>query len=174
VDYPFIGWDGNDWAKVWLLVRRAELSATMSRYLVDRIEGLTNVEVVTETEIAAVEGEGSKLHTVVWRHGPSGKETRRSIGHLFLFIGADPNTDWLAGSKVAVDAKGFVLTGSAVGGARQLESSCPGIFAVGDVRAGSVKRFAAAVGDGAHVIAELHDYLSKGNHPKVLNVEARV
>jgi thioredoxin reductase (NADPH) len=147
----------------------------MSRYLVDRIEGLTNVEVVTETEIAAVEGEGSKLHTVVWRHGPSGKETRRLIGHLFLFIGADPNTDWLARSKVAVDPKGFVvLTGSAVGGARQLESSCPGISAVGDVRAGSVKRVAAAVGDGAHVIAELHDYLSKGNHPKVLNVDARV
>jgi thioredoxin reductase (NADPH) len=161
-------------AKVWLVVRRAGLSATMSRYLVDRIEGLPNVEVVTETEIAALEGEGGKLQSVVWRHGPSGKETSRSVRHLFLFIGADPNTDWLAGSAVSVDAKGFVLTGSAVGGHRQLESSCPGIFAIGDVRAGSVKRVAAAVGDGANVVAELHAYLSKGNHPKVLAVEARV
>jgi thioredoxin reductase (NADPH) len=161
-------------AKIWMLIRRAELSQTMSRYLVDRINALPNVEIVTETEIVALDGEGGKLQNVIWRHHPSGKETRRSIGHLFLFIGADPNTDWLAGSNVAVDGKGFVLTGSAAGGGRQLESSCPGIFAVGDVRAGSVKRVAAAVGDGAHVVAELHDYLSKRNHPKVLDVEARV
>jgi thioredoxin reductase (NADPH) len=161
-------------AKVWLIVRRAELSATMSRYLVDRIEGLANVQIVTETEIAALEGVGSKLQTVAWRHTPSGKEARRSIRHLFLFIGADPNTDWLAESAVTVDEKGFVLTGAAVDRSRQLESSCPGIFAIGDVRAGSVKRVAAAVGDGAHVVAELHDYLSKGTHLKVLAAQSPI
>jgi thioredoxin reductase (NADPH) len=161
-------------AKVWLLVRRAGLSATMSRYLVDRIERLPNVEVVTETEIAALEGEGGRLRSVSWRHGPTGIETRRSLHHLFLFIGADPNTDWLAGSPVAVDARGFVLTGSAAGSECQLESSSAGIFAIGDVRAGSVKRVAAAVGDGARVVSELHDYLSRNNHPKVLGAHAPV
>src|ERR1700733_7799166 len=119
-------------AKVWLLVRRAGLSATMSRYLVDRIERLPNVEVVTETEIVALEGAGGSLHSVSWRHGPTGIETRRSLHHLFLFIGADPNTDWLAGSPVAVDARGFVLTGSAAGSECQLESSSEGIFPIGD------------------------------------------
>jgi thioredoxin reductase (NADPH) len=161
-------------AKVWLLVRRDELSATMSRYLVDRIESLPNVEVVTGTEIAGLEGEDGKLQAVTWRHDPSGKEVRRPIRHLFLFIGAEPNTDWLAGSTVVVDGKGFVLTGEAVHRSSHLESSCPGIFAIGDVRAGSVKRVAAAVGDGANVVAELHAYLSRSNHPKVLGAQAPV
>jgi thioredoxin reductase (NADPH) len=160
-------------AKVWLLVRRSELSATMSRYLVDRIESLSNVEVLTETEIARLEGEDGKLRAVTWRHDPSGKELRRPMRHLFLFIGAEPNTDWL-GSRVAVDGKGFVMTGGSVHRSRHLESSCRGIFAIGDVRAGSVKRVAAAVGDGANVVAELHDYLSQSNHPKVLGAQALV
>jgi thioredoxin reductase (NADPH) len=80
--------------------------------------------------------------------------------HLFLFIGADPNTDWLAGSDIARDAKGFVLTGKPAGAAHMLETSRPGVFAIGDVRAGSIKRVAAAVGEGAQVVAALHAYLA--------------
>jgi thioredoxin reductase (NADPH) len=147
-------------AKVRLITRGSELSANMSRYLVDRIQGLSNVEVLTESEIVRLDGPDGKLHSVTWRHGPSGKETRQPTRHLFLFIGADPNTDWLRGSAVAIDAKGFVVTGAAVERARQLETSCEGIFAIGDVRAGSVKRVAAAVGDGAGVVAEVHGYLA--------------
>jgi thioredoxin reductase (NADPH) len=88
---------------------------------------------------------------------------RRPIRHVFLFIGADPNVDWLAGSGVALDPKGFVLTGAEAGGHRRLlETSCPGVFAVGDVRSGSVKRVAASVGEGAQVVAALHDFLTAG------------
>jgi thioredoxin reductase (NADPH) len=84
-------------------------------------------------------------------------ETRQPLRHMFLFIGADPNTDWLAGSGIALDAKGFVLTGGADGAGRHaLETSHRGVYAIGDVRSGSVKRVAAAVGEGAQVIAALH------------------
>jgi thioredoxin reductase (NADPH) len=86
---------------------------------------------------------------------------RRPIRHLFLFIGADPNTDWLAGSGVALDPKGFVLTGPEAGGDRRLlETSCQGVFAIGDVRSGSVKRVAASVGEGAQVVAALYGFLA--------------
>ena len=86
---------------------------------------------------------------------------RRPINHLFLFIGAEPNTDWLSGSGIALDAKGFVLTGADAGGGRHaLETARRGIFAIGDVRAKSVKRVAAAVGEGAQVVAALHAYLA--------------
>jgi thioredoxin reductase (NADPH) len=82
---------------------------------------------------------------------------RQPVRHLFLFIGADPNTDWLAGSGVALDPKGFILTGAEVDTERKsLETSRPGLFAVGDVRSGSVKRVAAAAGEGAQVVATLH------------------
>ena len=95
------------------------------------------------------------------RDRASGKETRHPIRHLFLFIGADPNTDWLAKSEVVLDPKGFVLTGADVGkGDRPLETSLPGIFAIGDVRAGSTKRVAAAVGEGAQVVSALHAFLA--------------
>jgi len=98
---------------------------------------------------------------VRWRNGGSPEEVQRDIRHLFLFIGAAPNTDWLAGSGVTLDPKGFVLTGSDVGARQQkLETSQPGVFAIGDVRAGSVKRVAAAVGEGAEVVAALHRYLT--------------
>ena len=147
-------------AKVRLIARGRDLSANMSRYLVDRIRGLSNVEVLTETEIIRLDSKNGKLRSVTWRHRPSGKEKQQPTRHLFLFIGADPSTDWLKGSAVAIDAKGFVVTGAAVERARQLETSCEGIFAIGDVRAGSVKRVAAAVGDGAGVVAEVHDYLA--------------
>jgi thioredoxin reductase (NADPH) len=153
-------------AKVWLLVRGRELASSMSRYLVDRIAGLSNVEVVTQAEISGLEGHDGLLETIRWRHRGSGEEVRRPIRHLFLFIGADPNTNWLSGSGVALDAKGFVVTG---GDGRLLETSRRGVFAIGDVRAGSVKRVAAAVGEGAQVVATLHAFLAAaGGEPAVL------
>jgi thioredoxin reductase (NADPH) len=146
-------------AKVWIIVRAADLNAGMSRYLVDRITGLPNVEVVTRSRITALEGRDGVLDAIRWRQGET--EVRRAIGHLFLFIGADPHTDWLAGSGVELDAKGFVLTGTdAAGDCRPLETSLRGVFAIGDVRAGSVKRVAAAVGEGAQVVATLHSFLA--------------
>jgi thioredoxin reductase (NADPH) len=148
-------------AKVWLIVRGADLNASMSSYLVDRITGLSNVEVLTRTQITGLEGADGMLEAVRWRQGASGEEVRRPVRHVFLFIGADPNTDWLAGSGVALDAKGFVLTGMETGGNRRLlETSCPGVFAIGDVRSGSVKRVAASVGEGAQVVAALHSFLA--------------
>jgi thioredoxin reductase (NADPH) len=149
--------------KVRLLVRGPNLAAKMSRYLVDRISGLSNVEVLTQTNITGLEGAGGVLEAVRWR-GPAGEETRHPLRHLFLFIGADPNTDWLAGSGVALDRKGFVLTGSDAG--RPLETSVRGVFAIGDVRAGSTKRVAAAVGEGAQAVAALHAFLAEaGTQP---------
>jgi thioredoxin reductase (NADPH) len=148
--------------KVWLLVRGSSLEASMSRYLVDRISGLRNVEVLLETTVSALEGRGGALEAVHWRHAPSGKETRREIRHLFLFIGADPNTAWLSGSGVALDAKGFVRTGSDVAPGRgAFETSQDGVFAIGDVRCGSTKRVAAAVGEGAQAIAKIHSFLAE-------------
>ncbi|MFZ1089845.1 MAG: FAD-dependent oxidoreductase [Xanthobacteraceae bacterium] len=147
-------------AKVWLLVRVRDLASSMSRYLVDRITGLSNVEVLTQTTVTGVEGRDAMLEAIRWRAGSSGEEVRRPIQHLFLFIGADPNTEWLSGSGVALDRKGFVLTGAGTTENRQpLETSRPGIFAIGDVRSGSVKRVAAAVGEGAQVVATLHAVL---------------
>jgi len=142
--------------KVWMLVRGGSLAAKMSRYLVDRIEGLRNVEVLTGAEITALEGHNGVLEAVRWRH--NGAETRRPIRHVFNFIGADPNTDWLAGSGIALDKKGFITTG--VDGRGPLETSEPGVFAIGDVRSGSTKRVAAAVGEGAAVVAAIHAYLA--------------
>jgi thioredoxin reductase (NADPH) len=149
-------------AKVWLLARGPSLEASMSRYLVDRIAALPNVEVLTGTEVCTLEGQSGSLQAIRWRHRPSGRETRRPIGHLFLFIGADPNTGWLSKSDVALDDKGFVRTEADLGkGHRPLETSRAGVFAIGDVRAGSVKRVAAAVGEGAQVVATLHAFLAE-------------
>jgi thioredoxin reductase (NADPH) len=153
-------------AKVWLIARGSSLEASMSRYLVDRIAALPNVEVVVQTEVCALEGQGSTLEAIRWRHLPSGQETRRPIHHLFLFIGADPNTAWLAQSDVVLDDKGFVRTGADLEhGPRALETSRNGVFAIGDVRAGSVKRVAAAVGEGAQVVATLHAFLAESGDP---------
>jgi thioredoxin reductase (NADPH) len=151
-------------AKVWLLVRGPDLGARMSRYLVDRITGLGNVEVLTRTALTGLEGSNGALAAVRWRQA-SGDQTRRPIRHLFLFIGADPNTDWLAGSGIALDSKGFVLTGKDAGGdSRPLETNQPGVFAIGDVRSGSIKRVAASVGEGAQVVAAIHAFLAEGGH----------
>jgi thioredoxin reductase (NADPH) len=159
-------------AKVWLIVRGPDLEASMSRYLVDRIAGLSNVEVVTRAQISGLEGRDGMLEAIRWRQGAAGEETRRPIRHLFLFIGAQPNTDWLSGSGVALDPKGFVLTGADAGGERRpLETSRPGVFAIGDVRSGSVKRVAAAVGEGAQVVATLHAFLADTGREPVNIVE---
>ena len=149
--------------KVWLLVRKP-LEATMSHYLIERIEQLDNVEVVTGVEVSRLEGEHGQLSRVCWRNLASGEEGCRDLRHLFSFIGAEPNTDWLAASGLKVDARGFLLTGAEAGEGRlPLETSRPGVFAVGDVRAASVKRVAASVGDGAQVVALLHAWLA--DHP---------
>jgi thioredoxin reductase (NADPH) len=151
--------------KVWLLARGSDLGASMSRYLVDRIQGLANVEVLTGTQVAGLDGRGGKLETVHWRAKP-GQTGDLAVRHLFLFIGADPNTAWHEGSGVALDAKGFVLTGEAAAPGRGLhETSRAGVFAIGDVRAGSIKRVAAAVGEGAQVVAAVHAHLAAdGSH----------
>ena len=147
-------------AKVWLLVRGPDLAASMSRYLLDRIAGLSNVQVLTQTNVTGLEGRDGVLEAIHWRQ-KSGEDVRKPIAHLFLFIGADPNTQWLSGSGVALDAKGFVLTGGDCNESRNpLETSRGGIFAIGDVRSGSVKRVAAAVGEGAQVVAVLHATLA--------------
>ena len=148
--------------KVTLLARRDRLDATMSRYLVERIEAQPNIEVLTGTEIVALEGQDGDLDQVRWRNQASGVETARPIRHVFLFIGADPNTDWLANCNVALDARGFILTGPDAAPERgQMETSRSGVFAIGDVRCGSTKRIAAAVGEGAQVVAALHAYLAQ-------------
>ena len=134
-------------AKIWHLVRGPSLSATMSSYLVERISGLANVEVLTGTEVSGLEGSNGLLEAVRWRRVGSDEEVRRPVRHLFLFIGADPNTDWLDGSGVMLDPSGFVLAGADVGADRRpLETSRLGVFAIGDARSGSIKRVAAAVG----------------------------
>jgi thioredoxin reductase (NADPH) len=155
--------------KVWMLVRRQDLAATMSRYLVDRIQSLPNIEVVTGATVSGLEGRDGILEAVRWRIAASGQEVRRPIRHLFLFIGAEPNTNWLANSGITLDANGFILTGDEAGRDRHaLETTRRGIFAIGDVRAKSVKRVAAAVGEGAQVVAALHAFLTAGavSHPK--------
>lgn len=143
-------------AHLHLIVRRA-LTATMSRYLIVRIDALPNVTVHVGTEIAGLEGDvASGLRAVMVRNCGEDSTRRFPLRHLFLFIGADPNAAWLQGC-VDTDDKGFVVTGAS---ALPLETSLPGVFAIGDVRAGSVKRVAAAVGEGAAVVAQIHTALA--------------
>ena len=144
------------------LVARRPLEETMSQYLVDRIRGLANVQVVIGSEVAALHGSDGRLDAVTLRNRVSGEERRYPAGHLFSFIGAEPNTDWLADCGLKLDRAGFVLTGAEAGTDRHpLETSRAGVFAVGDVRASSVKRVAASVGDGAQVVAAIHAYLAE-------------
>jgi thioredoxin reductase (NADPH) len=115
------------------------------------------------TEITELQGdEESGLERVRWRNRESGTETTGDIRHLFLFVGADPDTRWLDGSGVNLDRAGFVVTGAPVDGrvVPTLETSVSGVFAIGDVRAGSVKRVGGAIGEGAQVVAALHGYLA--------------
>jgi thioredoxin reductase (NADPH) len=159
-------------ARVNMLVRGPGLAASMSRYLIDRIEATPNIELQTQTELVALDGcPAAGLRQVRWRSARTGEEAQRDLRHVFLFVGADPETTWLQGCGVAVDSNGFVLTGAdavrpANGDARPrrtpapFETSVPGAFAVGDVRAGSVKRVGGAIGDGAAVVALIHQHLA--------------
>jgi thioredoxin reductase (NADPH) len=156
-----------------LVVRGEGLEVSMSRYLIDRIRALSNVELHTKTEIVGLEGDqATGLTGAVFRDRTTGATHTCPLRHLFLFIGADPNASWLD-DCVAVDEKGFVVTGAAfvqgngaIGrAALPLETNRPGVFAIGDVRAGSTKRVAAAVGEGAAVVAQIHSALASESLP---------
>jgi thioredoxin reductase (NADPH) len=154
--------------RLHLVVRGSGLEASMSRYLIDRIAALPNVELHTGTEVVALEGdEVTGLTAAVFRERATGATHTCPLRHLFLFIGADPNTGWL-NRCVVLDKKGFVVTGAnSTGGASDndrpvlsLETSRPGVFAIGDARAGSTKRVSAAVGEGAAVVPQIHSALA--------------
>jgi thioredoxin reductase (NADPH) len=155
---------------VHMLIRSAELTRSMSSYLIEQIGRIDTIEVHPNTEV--VSGAGTDhLQELTLRDTRSGQTSRVRTSWLFVFIGAEPGTDWLDGA-VARDGRGFVLTGPDLtkGGRRpsgwtlsrdpyHLESSMPGVFAAGDVRADSVKRVASAVGEGAMAVSLVHRYL---------------
>ncbi|WP_341677560.1 FAD-dependent oxidoreductase [Niveibacterium sp. SC-1] len=155
--------------RVLMLVRGEGLAATMSRYLIDRIAATPNITLMPQREVTGLAGDaGSGLQAVTWTHRHDGSHEERGIRNLFLFAGAEPETACLAGSSIATDGGGFVLTGDAArpGGAGSperdtLETSLPGAFAVGDVRSGSVKRVGGAIGEGAAVVAQIHRHLAR-------------
>ena len=154
-------------AAVNVLVRGGGLADSMSRYLIQRLEDSPNVTLRTRTEIVALEGT-HELDRVRWRQLDGGAEETRAIRHVFLMTGADPNTAWLKGC-VALDEKHFVKTGADLHPAELeaagwtlarrpelLETSSPGVFAVGDARSGSIKRVASAVGEGSVCVQLIH------------------
>jgi thioredoxin reductase (NADPH) len=157
---------------VHMLVRAEELSGTMSRYLIQRLTENPCIEIHFNTEIAALEG-GSSLERILWKDRKTGEISTHSIQHVFLMTGALPRTEWLRGC-VALDDKGFILTGRDLDAAapdestkwplarapQMLETSLPGVFAVGDARAGNVKRVASAVGEGAISVYMVHRALA--------------
>ena len=157
--------------KVHMVIRGGGLGASMSRYLIERIEAASNIELVFNTEVIALEGaEDTPLERVRWRSRLSGEDSTAEIRNLFLFVGADPATGWLEGCGVMVDRGGFVVTGAQCRKSEgqpvsALETSVPGVFAVGDVRSGSVKRVGGAIGEGAQVVAALHDFLGGAAKP---------
>ena len=156
-------------SKVRVMVRGPGLAESMSRYLIDRISATPNIELMTETELVALGGaSGGNLERVRWRDRRAGRETEAAIRNVFLFVGAEPATEWLRGC-VALDKAGFVITGvgaaDGVPAASQLQSSTPGMFAVGDVRSGSVKRVGGAIGEGAQVVAAIHKFLGNSQVP---------
>ncbi len=157
--------------KVYMIIRGGGLGASMSRYLIERIEATPNIELMFNTEVVGLEGgEESSLERVRWRSRLGPDVYTLDIRNLFLFVGADPATGWLEGCGVKVDRAGFVLTGVQDGqnGERPvppLETTVPGVFAVGDVRSGSVKRVGGAIGEGAQVVAALHGFLGDSAKP---------
>jgi len=157
--------------KVHMIIRGGGLGASMSRYLIERIEATPNIELMFNTEVVALAGgKQTSLERVRWRSRLSGEESSAEIRNLFLFVGADPATGWLDGCGVALDRGGFVVTGAQsdlnLGRPRSsLETSVPGVFAVGDVRSGSVKRVGGAIGEGAQVVAALHGFLGDAAKP---------
>lgn len=144
---------------VRLLVRGQSLAASMSNYLSSRLEADPAITIEYEAEVAGVHGD-DKLDAVTIRSTRDGTSRRVTACSLFVMVGAEPNTDWLSG-LVELDQKGFVLTGDAVGGASPYATSRAGIFAVGDVRAGSVKRVASSVGEGSVVISKVWEHLNR-------------
>jgi thioredoxin reductase (NADPH) len=156
-------------SKVRMMVRGPGLAESMSRYLIDRIAAAPNIELMTETELVALSGAaGGNLEGVRWRDRGAGREIEAAVRNVFLFVGADPATEWLQGC-VALDKAGFVITGVGLvnGGpaSSPLESSVPGVFAVGDARSGSVKRVGGAIGEGAQVVAAIHNFLGHAHAP---------
>jgi thioredoxin reductase (NADPH) len=157
--------------KVYMVIRGGGLGASMSRYLIERIEATPNIELVFNTEVVGLEGiADASLERVRWRSRLSGEDSTIEIRNLFLFVGADPATGWLDGCGVMVDRGGFVVTGAQCKRsegqlASVLETSVPGVFAVGDVRSGSVKRVGGAIGEGAQVVAALHGFLGNTAKP---------
>jgi thioredoxin reductase (NADPH) len=157
--------------KITMVIRGGGLGASMSRYLIERIEATPNIELMFNTEIVALEGrEDASLGRVRWKSRLSAEESTFELRNLFLFVGADPATNWLDGCGVTLDRGGFVVTGaqSELNLGRpvsSLETSVPGVFAVGDVRSGSVKRVGGAIGEGAQVVAALHGFLGDTAKP---------
>ena len=160
--------------KVYMIIRGGGLGASMSHYLIERIEATPNIELIFNAEVVGLEGgEDTSLRLVRWRSRLAPDDLQAlDIRNLFLFVGADPATGWLEGCGVKVDRAGFVLTGvqSGQNGERPvppLETTVPGVFAVGDVRSGSVKRVGGAIGEGAQVVAALHGFLADGSKPSL-------
>jgi thioredoxin reductase (NADPH) len=159
-------------SRVHVLVRGPGLAASMSRYLIDRIEATPNIELRPHTEITRLHGDAKAgLAGVSWRDHRTGFEEERALRNMFLFVGAEPETRWLEGCNVMLDRHGFVLTGAAVNMPADgyppapLETSVPGVFAVGDVRSGSVKRVGGAIGEGAAAVAQIHQYVAAASTP---------
>jgi thioredoxin reductase (NADPH) len=150
--------------RLTMIVRGGGLQASMSRYLIDRIRMLGNVDILVESELAGLHAESALgLAAVTIRNRASGATRQLPVRHLFMFIGAEPNTTWLNGC-VALDDKGYVLTAETGGrmtssAAYPLQTSLSRVFAIGDVRGGSTKRVASAVGEGAAVVAQIHSFL---------------
>jgi thioredoxin reductase (NADPH) len=158
--------------KVRMMIRGDGLAASMSRYLIDRIEATPNIELLTQTEIVEMSGDDSGLERVRWRNRKTGEEKTGEVRNVFLFVGANPATGWLRDCGVELDRNGFVITGAPSKSdpdrkVAQLETSVRGVFAVGDVRAGSVKRVGGAIGEGAQVVAALHGYLDDAPSPQL-------
>jgi len=149
---------------VHLLVRGPGLDQTMSRYLISRIEATEKITLKTWTRIEALEGD-SRLERIRIRNSKTGAHETLELQHVFLMTGAEPNTSWLNGC-VTLDGKQFIKTGAELGADWKLprppyllETSLPGVFAVGDIRAGSVKRVASAVGEGSIAVSFVHQTL---------------
>jgi len=157
--------------KVHMMVRGGGLAASMSRYLIERIEATPNIELMFNSEVTGLEGNADVgLERILWKSRLSPEEMSLDIRNLFLFVGADPATGWLNGCGVTLDRAGFVVTGaqSEQNAGRlvaSLETSVPGVFAIGDVRSGSVKRVGGAIGEGAQVVAALHGFLADSLKP---------
>ena len=149
---------------VHLVVRGADLAASMSRYLIVQVESHPRISVHRQTVVVSANGSAG-LESIIVEHVPSGAREEVATAHLFVFIGAVPATSWL-GPDIARDERGYLITGGGAtrsGSSRHsLETSIPGVFAVGDVRSGSVKRVSAAIGEGASVVSMVHDHLETG------------